>query len=324
MKALVITNFGGPEVLAVKEVPDPLDTGGILVRVRAAGINRADILQRRGFYPPPEGINPYIPGLEFAGDVVQSDTLRFRTGDRVFGIAAGEAQAELIRIDPRLAVKIPENLSYVEAAAVPEAFITANDAIFTIGRLSPSETILIHAIGSGVGLAAAQLAKTAGAKVIGTSRTMEKAEKACGFGADYAVSTMEHPDFSAEVEKITRGRGVNLIIDLVGAAFFVENLSALGEKGRLVLVGLTGGAITQFDLRIALHKRLQITGTVLRTRSNDEKADAVGLFEQNVVPLLAAGKIRPVIDKVFKFTDASEAHKYIESNSNFGKVVLEW
>lgn len=324
MKALIITEYGEAENLAIADVPDPEPAGGLLVRVRAAGINRADILQRRGLYPPPAGVSEKIPGLEFAGDVVESDSPDFRPGDRVFGITSGEAQSELLRIDPRLVATVPDNLSYTGAAAVPEAFITAHDALFTIGRLSQGEAVLIHAVGSGVGLAAAQLAKVAGATVIGTSRTIEKAERARSFGADYAISTSAQTAFAAEVKKLTGGRGVDLILDLVGAVFFAENLGSLALKGRLVLVGLTGGAKAEFDLRTALQKRLQITGTVLRSRSIEEKAEAVRLFVRDVLPLLAAGRVRPVVDRVFKFTDAAEAHRYVESNRNFGKVVLEW
>lgn len=324
MKALVITQFGGPECLAIRDMQNPPPGSGLLVKVRAAGLNRADILQRRGLYPPPSGVSPLVPGLEFAGDVLESDSELFRPGDRVFGITAGGAHSEFIRIDPRLVARIPANLSFCEAAAVPEAFITANDALFTLGGLQASETVVIHSVGSGVGLAAAQLAKQKGTLVIGTTRTKSKAERSKDFGVKVAICTAETPDFSKTVLEFTGGRGANVILDLVGAAYFKDNLASLCEKGRLVLVGLTGGATAEFNLRVALQKRLTVRGTVLRSRSIDEKAEAVGLFVRDVVPLLESGIVRPVVDSVFPFERAADAHRYLESNRNFGKVVLRW
>lgn len=324
MKALVITKFGGPEVLEIRDVRDPVPGSGVLVRIRAAGLNRADILQRRGLYPPPAGVSPDIPGLEFAGDVAESDSDEFRPGDRVFGITAGGAHSEFIRIDSRLLAHIPANLDYREAAAVPEAFITAYDAIFTLAGLKSMETVVIHSVGSGVGLAAAQLAKTNGASVIGTSRTSTKAERSREFGVDLPICTAESANFSEAVLKFTGGHGADVILDLVGAAYFKENLASLAEKGQLILVGLTGGATAEFDLRAALQKRLTIRGTVLRSRSTAEKAEAVRLFVRDVVPLLESGAVRPVIDAVFPFEQAADAHRYLESNRNFGKIVLVW
>lgn len=326
MKAVYIKEFGGPENLEIREVPDPAKPTGsqILVRVRAAGLNRADLLQRRGHYAPPPGYSPNIPGLEFAGEIVETgETVTLlKKGDRVFGITAGEAQAEFLLMDERQAAKIPENLSYTEAAAVPEVFITAYDAVFTQAELQTGETLLIHAVGSGVGLAALQLAKVKGEQVFGTSRTAEKLDNCTEFGLDAGFVVGDTPEFSEAVNAKTDGKGVDVILDLVGARYFEENLRSIALKGRLMLVGLTAGSTAEFDLGFALRKRLKIIGTLLRARSPEEKAEVTRLFAAEVVPLLASGAVRPNIDRVFDFTHAGEAHCYLESNESFGKVVL--
>jgi len=328
MKAVYIKEFGGPENLEIREVPDPPkpEANEVLVRVRAAGLNRADLLQRRGHYPPPSGYSPNIPGLEFAGEVADtgSNVPDFKAGDRVFGITAGDAQAELLRIDHRLLTKIPHNLTFTEAAAVPEAFITAHDAVFTQGDLKGEETLLIHAVGSGVGLAALQLGKVFGHRVLGTSRTQEKLERCREFGFDDGIVVGSDAKFADEVLSKTNGRGVDVILDLVGGAYFEENLKSLALKGRLLLVGMTAGSTAQFNLGIALMKRLTLIGTVLRARSIEDKANATRAFAISVVPLLAAGSATPNLDKVFDFRDVRAAHEYLESNESFGKVVLEF
>lgn len=327
MKAVYIKSFGGPENLEIRDVPEPLRpaSGQVLVRVRAAGLNRADLLQRRGLYPPPLGTSPNIPGLEFAGEIVEiGDGVSSReVGDRVFGITAGEAQAEFLTADAGVVAKIPDNLSFTEAAAVPEAFITAHDAVFTQGELKKGETLLVHAVGSGVGLAAVQLAKAFGAKTIGTSRTADKLERSRKLGLDEAILTGENAEFS-QILKSKNGGGVDVVLDLVGAGYFRENLESLLPKGRLMLVGLTSGSVTEFDLSIALRKRLRIIGTVLRGRSVEEKAEATKLFADQVVPLLADGTLVPNVDKVFPAGKVRDAHGYLESNESFGKVVLEF
>lgn len=326
MKAVYIKSFGGPENLEVRDVPDlPNANGkGVLIRVKAAGLNRADLLQRRGLYPPPAGYSPQIPGLEFAGEIEQTgeNVAGWKVGDRVFGITAGEAQAEKILIDSSLLAKIPANLSYLEAAAIPEAFITAHDAIFTRGSLQKGETLLIHAVGSGVGLAAVQLAAAFGAKTIGTSRTADKLEKAKRFGLDEAILTGERAEFTAILR--SKNGGVDVVLDLVGAAYFAENLECLLPKGRLILVGLTSGRKAEFDLGQALTKRLKIIGTTLRGRSLEEKAEATRKFSQDVVPLIADGKIVPNVDKIFPVAEVAAAHEYLDSNVSFGKVILEF
>ena len=328
MKAVYIKEFGGPEGLEIREVPDPSKPTGtqVLVRVKAAALNRADLLQRRGLYPAPKGFSQNIPGLEFAGEIVQTGerVTNARIGDRVFGITAGEAQAELLLIDESLLATIPDNLSFTEAAAMPEAFVTAHDALFSLGGLKENETLLVHAVGSGVGLAALQLGKAKNATVIGTSRTADKLDKCKEFGLDEAILISENTNLAETIRDKTDGKGVDLILDLVGASYFQANLDSLAVKGRLILVGLTGGSKADFDLGITLRKRLKIVGTVLRGRSVEEKAEAVGKFAEDVFPLLESGKVKPNVDKVFRFEDVARAHEYLESNESFGKVILEF
>lgn len=327
MKAVYIREFGGAEDLEVRDIPDPPAPAGsqVLVRVRAAGLNRADVMQRRGTYPPPAGFSPNIPGLEFAGEIIATgdsvDT--FGIGDRVFGITGGEAQAEMLVIDQSLLAPIPASLDYETAAAYPEACITAHDAIVTQAELAAGETLLIHAVGSGVGLAALQIAKARGCKVLGTSRTADKLERASDFGLDHGIAIENAPPvFAQEVKNLTNGRGADVILDLVGAAYFPENLAALAVKGRIMLVGLTAGAKSEFNMSLALAKRARITGTVLRGRSVEEKAQAVSLFARDVLPLIAEGKLAANLDKVFPLDEVRAAHEYMESNAGFGKIVL--
>jgi putative PIG3 family NAD(P)H quinone oxidoreductase len=328
MKAVYFTNFESDDNLELREVPAPQPPTGsrVLVRVRAAGLNRADLIQRRGLYPPPAGYSPNIPGLEFAGEVaaIGDAVTEFEVGDRVFGIAAGEAQAEFLLADSSHLARVPEKLSFVEAAAVPEAFITAYDAVFTLGGLQTGETLLIHAVGSGVGLAALQLAKAKGTVVIGTSRTADKLDNCEAFGLDLAIDTSTSKDFSIDVNDATGGRGANVVLDLVGAAYFEQNLLSLAVKGRLILVGLTSGRTAEFNLGLALQRRASIIGTVLRARSAEEKAEVTRTFANEVVPLLAKGIVNPTLDRVFPSRDAAAAYQYLGSNKSFGKVVLEF
>jgi NADPH2:quinone reductase len=328
MKAVYIREFGGPENLEIREVPDPPKPAGskVLVRVRAAGLNRADLLQRRGLYPPPAGYSPNIPGMEFAGEIVETgkDAKDLHAGDRVFGIVGGEAQAEFLIMEESHLAKIPDNLEFVEAAAVPEVFITAHDAIFTQAKLKPGESLLVHAVGSGVGLAALQLAKASSVKVFGTSRMADKLEKCRAFGLDEAIHTRDSIDFSEIIREKTNRAGVNVILDLVGAAYFEQNLLSLAAKGRMMLVGLTSGPKAEFDLGLALTKRVTLIGTTLRGRSAAEKADATRRFAEEVLPLFETGKGRPNVDKIFAIEDVQEAHRYLESNESFGKVILKF
>ncbi|MGB7070836.1 MAG: NAD(P)H-quinone oxidoreductase [Pyrinomonadaceae bacterium] len=328
MKAVFIAQFGGTEGLEVREVTDPALPQGsqVLVRVKAAGLNRADLLQRRGLYPPPPGISPNIPGLEFAGEVaaVGPDASLFAVGDRVFGITAGEAQSEYLLTDELLITRIPDRLSSVEAAAIPEAFITAYDALFSQAGLKTGETLLIHAVGSGVGLASLQLAKAFGARVLGTSRSKDKLDRCREFGLDAGFVPTATVDFAEFALAETSGRGVDVILDLVGAEYFSSNIRALAVQGRLMLVGLSSGSHAEFDLGDALRKRFTIIGTVLRSRSFEEKAKVARRFTDHVVPLIESGTVHANVDRVFPLADVRSAHEYLESNKSFGKVVVEF
>lgn len=331
MRAVYIKEFGGIENLEIREVENPAHPQGaeVLVNVRASALNRADLLQRKGLYPAPKGYSQNIPGLEFAGEVTEigEKVTKFKTGDPVFGITAGGAQAEFLLTDESLLAKIPENLTFTEAAAVPEAFITAHDAIFTNGALKENETLLIHAVGSGVGLAALQLAKAQNIKTIGTSRTEDKLLKAKGLGLSHAIwlndgqgEKIEH--LSELVKDATSGTGVDVVLDLVGAKYFQENVESLALKGRIVFVGTTSGAKTELNLNQIMAKRAKLIGTVLRSRPTIEKAEATRKFIDEVIPLFEKNLIKPNIDRVFKIKEIQKAHEYLESNESFGKIVL--
>jgi NADPH:quinone reductase len=333
MKVVYIKEFGEVENLEIREVENLLPPKGfeVLVSVRAAGLNRADLLQRKGLYPPPKGFDERILGLEFAGEVykIGENARKFQIGDRVFGIVSGGGQAEFVNIKESHLAKIPDNLNFAEAACIPEAFITAHDAIFTQGNLKSGETCLIHAVGSGVGLAALQLCKANNINTLGTSRSAEKLANCDLFGLDYGIvanaDLLENAAaFTKIIQEFTDGKGVDVILDLVGAKYFEANLQSLAMKGRLILVGLTSGRTAEFNLGVALAKRLTIIGTTLRARSDVEKAEATANFAREVLPLIASGKIVPNLDKVFAVTDAQKAHEYLESNESFGKVVLEF
>ncbi|MGI8493769.1 MAG: NAD(P)H-quinone oxidoreductase [Pyrinomonadaceae bacterium] len=337
MKAVYIKEFGGAENLEIRAVENPAKPKGaeVLVNVKASALNRADLLQRMGKYPAPKGFPERILGLEFAGEVAEigADVTNFKTGDRVFGITAGGAQAEFLLTEESLLAKIPDNLSFTEAAAIPEAFITAHDAIFTNGNLKEHETLLIHAVGSGVGLAALQLAKAKGARVFGTSRTADKLIKANEFGLDNSIITNDslklnegkNPEYFAElIEHFSGGKGADVILDLVGAGYFAANVECLNLKGRIIFVGTTSGAKTELNISQIMAKRAKLIGTVLRSRPTAEKAEATRKFVEEVVPLFESGRIRPVIDRIFKMEEIQKAHEYLESNASFGKVVLEF
>lgn len=326
MKAVVIEKHGSVEGLNVADVSEPLRPTADLVRVRvrAAGLNRADILQRLGRYPTPAGFPQNIPGLEFAGEVdeVGERVSTWHVGQRVFGITAGGAQAEFLNVPENHLAEVPGNFDWAQAAAVPEVFITAHDALFTRAQLSCGENVLIHAAGSGVGTAAIQLAQAAGANVIGTSRTSDKLERAKDFGLIAGVVVNDPAGMVDSISQHTDGRGVDVIIDLVGAKYFDANLKLLAPKGRLIFIGTTAGSQAQLDFSLVMRKRLTIIGTVLRGRSNEEKATATRLFAQNVLPLLAKGKVRPVLDRAYKVEEVRDAHLRLEANENFGKIVL--
>ncbi len=325
MRAIVITAKGGPEVLEVRELATPEPRGDqVRIRVRACGLNRADLLQCKGVYPAPPGSPADIPGLEFAGEVeaLGPDVVTpIKPGDRVFGIVGGGGQAEFVITHERLTAPVPDNLDFASAAAVPEAFITAHDALITQARTSPGERILIHAVGSGVGTAAVQLAHAMGCEVWGTSRTASKLEQTKALGLDHGIDTSRQ-DFAEAVQASTAGRGVDVIIDLVGGNALERNLAAIAPKGRLVLVGLLGGSQAPLDLNLMLRKRLTIVGTTLRARPLDEKIAATQRFASQVVPWLDRRLVRPIVDSVFPFDQVRPALARLESNDVFGKIVL--
>ena len=327
MKAVIITADGGPDVLEVREVSTPkLSTPeSIRVKVRAAALNRADILQRRGLYPPPPGYSKDIPGMEFAGEVEQvgSNVTQWKIGQRVFGITGAGAQAEYVVVPASNVAAIPQNLDWPEAGAVPEVFVTAHDALFTRANLKSGENVLVHAVGSGVGLAAIQLARAAGARVFGTSRTIDKLERAGPFGLSGSFAVGKDPLELVPILKEWSGnRGIDVVLELVGAPYLEANLQTLASKGRIVLVGMTGGSRVSLDLLTVMQKRATLVGTVLRARSDDEKAEAVRLFARDVIPLLESGDVKPVIDRVYKLEEVRKAHERMEANENFGKIVL--
>jgi NADPH:quinone reductase len=328
MKAVVFAGKGGPEMARLQDVPEPVaQRGEVLVRVRAAALNRADLLQRRGLYPPPPGYREDIPGLEFAGEVAAlgAGVTGWKVGDRVMAIASGEAQADYVIADPFMLLRIPDGMSFVDAAALPEAGITAHDALVTLGGFRSGGTALVHAIGSGVGTMALQIAKAMGGNVIGTARTADKIEKAKGLGLDHAVLLpKEDPRFAEEVRRITGKRGVPVVVDFVGAPYMPENLASVAPQGRIVVVGTMGGPKATVDLGILMRARASVIGTVLRPRPLFEKIQATQAFGRDVMPLVAAGRVKPVLDRAWPAAEVQAAHEQLERNDSFGKVVLEF
>ncbi len=324
MKAVVITKPGGPEVLALKDVPTPEPAAGeILVRVRAAGLNRADLLQRLGQYPAPFGAPANIPGLEYAGEVAAlgMGVRAWKLGDRVMGLVPGGAYAEFLVTHEALALRAPAEWPFEQAAAVPEAFITAYDALMHQMLLRAGERLLIHAVGSGVGTAALQLASSIHARTFGTSRSAEKLERARALGLEVAIDTSRE-DFVQVIRSRTDGQGVDVVLDLVGGPALAGNIQVLANQGRMIVVGLTGGRSAPIDLGAVLSKRLTIAGTVLRARTLDEKIVVSSAFVRDILPLLETGMLRPVLDRTYPLAEAAEAHRRLESNETFGKLVL--
>jgi putative PIG3 family NAD(P)H quinone oxidoreductase len=326
MQAVWISAFGGPEVLEIRTVGKPLfNDDHVLVRVRASSLNRADLLQRQGKYPPPPGFPAEIPGMEFAGEVAEvgSSVRLWKPGQRVFGLTGGGAHAEYVITYENLLAEIPANLDWAQAAAVPEVFITAHDALWTQAQLRPGETVLIHAVGSGVGLAAVQLARAIQAVPYGTSRTADKIEKAKPLGLEAGLALRDNlDDLSSAAEKWTAGKGINVLLDLVGGPYVKASQKAMAHKGRMILVGTVAGGSYELDARYVMSKRLQVRGTVLRARSLEEKIAATRLFAAEVIPLLARGILRPNVDSVFPLAEIAKAHQRLESNESFGKVVV--
>jgi len=328
-KAVRIKSPGGPEVLTIDRVSiDPPGPGQILVEVVAAGLNRADLLQRRGLYPAPTGAPEDVPGLEYAGRVAEvgEGVTGFTAGDEVMGLVAGGAMATHVCVHEREVIRVPKGLPLVHAAAVPEAFLTAYDALFDQARLGAGEHVLIHAVGSGVGTAALTLALLAGAHPIGTSRSEEKLARCADLGLVHGLAVdKDEPRFASQVRDLTDGRGADVVLDLVGAAYLAESLDAIAPLGRMMLVGLVSGASAPLSLGKVLAKRLRIFGTVLRSRPLEEKAALTQRFARRIAPLFGeGGELAPVIDDVMPMSEVQAAHERMERDETFGKIVLTW
>lgn len=324
MRAAVITQPGGPEVLQVQEVEEPQPgPDEILVDVKASALNRADLLQRGGRYPGPADVRADIPGLEMAGVVaaVGGRVTGLTPGDRVFALLGGGGYAQRAVVHQAMAVSIPERLDFQQAASMPEVFFTAYDALFNWCRLSMGERALIHAAGSGVGVAAIQLAREAGAVTFGTASSAEKLRRAAELGLDVGINYRDE-DFADVVRQKTGGRGVDVVLDVIGAPYWDRNIASMALKGRMVLVGTMGGGQIETNVGALMPKRLSVFGTVLRMRSLGEKIVLTEQFRRHVLPLIESGKVRPVIDRVFPLEQAADAHRYMETNANFGKIVL--
>jgi NADPH:quinone reductase len=326
MRAVVITAPGGVEVLEVQDRPRPEPgVGQIRVRVHASALNRADLMQREGHYPAPPGAPADIPGLEYAGEVdaVGPGATMWSPGMRVMGIVGGGAHAEHLCVHEREAIPIPGSTSYHDAAAVPEAFLTAYDALVNRAMLRAGERVLVHAVGSGVGTAALQIARAAGATVFGTSRTAAKLERATALGLHHAVdaSTDAWPQ---AVAQIAGPEGIHAVIDLVGGDYLGGNLQVLAVRGRLVVVGLTKGSRAMLDMRTLLSRRITMIGTVLRARPLEEKIALARAFTEQMVPLFESGTLTPIVDRVMRFSDIRAAHETMAGDGTFGKIVLRW
>ncbi|MCG9128773.1 NAD(P)H-quinone oxidoreductase [Candidatus Poribacteria bacterium] len=324
MKAVIRTGDGGTDVLKIADIPPPKPTETqLLIDVKATALNRADLIQRRGGYPPPPGESEIL-GLEIAGTVsdLGKNTQGFNIGDRVFGLVGGGGYAEKAVIDYRMAMHVPSNWNFEEAAAVPEVFFTANENIFTLGQLTDGETILIHAGGSGVGTAGIQIAHHAGAQVYVTAGTTEKINKCIELGAKDGVNYKE-VDFTEEINRLTNGDGVDVVLDFIGAEYLQRNLSILKTKGRLLQVGLISGSESDINLGIVMRKRLKIIGSVMRPQSLEEKIAITQRFVERWLPELKTGTLQPIIDIVFPLELVKDAHEYMEANRNFGKILLK-
>ncbi len=320
MKSIVFDRPGGPEVLRYGDAPAPTPGAEeLLVRVRATALNRADLLQRRGGYAPPPGASPIL-GLELAGEVV-APVGKWQVGERVMAVVTGGAYAELATMPLGMAMPVPTNLTFEQAAAVPEAFLTAYLNLFTLGRLQRGETTLIHAGASGVGTAAIQLACAAGARVLATAGSAEKLARCRELGAEVTISYRDE-SFPERVLAATAGRGADVTLDFVGAPNWDSNLAALAPGGRLMLIGFLGGASGALNLAPIMAKRLTITGTTLRRTPLPEKAALTRAFAEFALPRLERGELKPIIDSVYPLAEAAEAHRKMEANRNIGKIVL--
>jgi len=326
MKAVVLETYGEPDVLTIKEIASPQpSTGEILVKIIAAGINRGDIMQRRGQYPPPDPNAEEIPGLEFAGVIEElgSSHSKWEIGDRVFGLLPMGGYAEKVVTPERMLMPIPDNLSFLEAAAIPEVFLTAYDALLTQGNFQAGDVVLIHAAGSGVGTAAVQLAQVMGAsQIFTTSRSDRKLQRLQEIVPHCPINATTQ-DFAEIVNQETNSRGADVIVDFVGADYLENNLQAIAVGGTLVQVATLSGKRSEIDLRQLMGKRMQLVGTTLRNRPIETKMMLTQTFIKQVLPWFKQGQLQPIIDRSFPLEEVATAHRYLESNQNFGKIVLQ-
>jgi len=324
MRAVVVRAPGGIDQLDLAQIQAPtLSAGSVEIEVKACALNRVDLLQRRGVYPPPPGASEIL-GLECAGLVRElgAGVSALQRGSRVMALLAGGGYAERVVVAAEQVMLIPAGLSFPEAAAIPEAFLTASEALFSLGRLEAGNVVLIHAGASGVGSAAIQLAKLAGARVIACAGTPEKVEWLRALGADTAVNHRQE-DFAAVCREQTQGRGVDVIIDFVAASYFERHQTCLADAGRWIIVGLLGGAQGKLDLAAVLRRRWQLLGLVMRSRPAADKAAIVESFARRFLPEFERGRLRPLIDRVYPWSEVRAAHDRMEQNANQGKIVLE-
>ena len=328
MKVVEITSYGAPDVLRLGSRPAPVPGAGeVLIRVSASGVNRPDVLQRTGNYPVPPGASD-IPGLEVAGVVVDGDAQAmvaagFKIGDRVCALVAGGGYAELCVAPVGQCLPVPQGLSDVEAASLPETFFTVWSNVFERAGLQAGETLLIQGGSSGIGVTAIQMAKALGATVLVTAGSDEKCAACLALGADHAIN-YKTADFAEEVKKLTNGLGVNVILDMVAGSYVAREVESLAEDGRLVIIAVQGGVKAEVNAGLVLRKRLTITGSTLRPRSLEFKTAIAKTLKQRIWPLLVSGAIKPVIHSTFAASDAAKAHVLMESNQHVGKIVLTW
>ncbi|WP_327691395.1 MULTISPECIES: NAD(P)H-quinone oxidoreductase [unclassified Streptomyces] len=323
MHAITIPEPGGPEVLVWDEVPDPVaGEGEVLVEVVAGAVNRADIMQRQGFYDPPPGASPY-PGLECSGRIVEigPGVSGWSVGDEVCALLAGGGYAEKVAIPAGQLLPVPQGVDLKQAAALPEVVCTVWSNVFMVAHLRPGETLLVHGGSSGIGTMAIQLAKAVGAKVAVTAGTKEKLDRCAELGADILINYREQ-DFVAEVKKATGGAGADVILDNMGAKYLDRNVQTLAVNGRLAVIGLQGGVKGELNLGALLSKRAAVSATSLRARPLSEKASIVAAVREHVWPLLEGGHVRPVVDRELPMSDAAAAHRVVEESGHVGKVLL--
>lgn len=323
MKAIICREYGGPAVMGIAEVPKPQPTANqILVKVKATALNRADTLQREGKYPPPKGESD-IMGLEVAGivEAVGKEVSQWKVGDRVFALLAGGGYAEYVTLAEQLALPIPQNLSFEQAAAIAEVFLTAHQALFWLAELQTAETVLIHAGASGVGTAAIQLAKLTGNQVIVTAGSDKKCEACRALGADLAIN-YKTESFAERVKEFTAKRGVNVIIDFVAANYDEQNMACISMDGRWVVLAMLGGRKGRLDFGKLLMKRVKLMGSTLRARKLSYKAKLIDDFSRRFLHEFESGKLKPIIDSVYDWKAVAQAHTYMEENRNSGKIIL--